>query len=220
MHWLFPHLALGYWSSLLLHSLCVTVDKFTKSLKCKCNVSVSEGFVVLCRSKPSMLSPSKQRPCWPQVSSSAVVFTAMRVNQINFFISIVLAISYSVFAGGYISGMPSQIYGSYPDSDWCEWVCELACLCPSLCKLSLYCLCWLLQQVYGWWWELICFLNPLSLNTLSCGVRLLQDWSAPLNYKPSFHLIGMLFWSTGLIIAVDNTHNITLHYVSSCSYTD
>lgn len=110
MHWLFPHLALGYWSSLLLHSLCVTVDKFTKSLKCKCNVSVSEGFVVLCRSKPSMLSPSKQRPCWPQVSSSAVVFTAMRVNQINFFISIVLAISYSVFAGGYISGMPSQIY--------------------------------------------------------------------------------------------------------------
>ena len=86
---------------------------FATCLKCECNVSVSEGFVVLCRSKPSLLSPSKQRPCRPQVSSSsAVVFTALRVSQLHFYISIVLAVScsYSVFAGGQISAVPIQIY--------------------------------------------------------------------------------------------------------------
>lgn len=76
-----------------------------------------------------------------------------------------------------------------------------------------------------WWWEFIfcCFLNLLSLNTLSCGVQLWQHWWAPLNCKPSFQLIGMSFWfkyPAWLITATDNTHNISLHYGSSGRYSD
>lgn len=64
------------------------------------------------------------------------------------------------------------------------------------------------------------FLSPLALNTLSCG--LWQHWWAPLDYKTSLHLIGMLFWFkwARLITAVDNTHNMMLQYVRSGSYTD
>lgn len=179
--------------------------------------------MVLSRSKPSLLSPSKQRPCRPQVSSSsAVAFTAMRVNQLDFYISIVLAVScsHSVFTGGQISAVPIQIYMVRNQILRNFNVCEHACLC-----MSLYCLCWTLLQVYddessfsAAFWTL-----SLSLNTLSCGVQLWQHWWAPLNCKPSFQLIGMSFWfkyPAWLITAADNTHNITLHYGSSGSYSD
>lgn len=105
---------------------------------------------------------------------------------------------------------------------WMMWVC----VCVSLhvyIWVFMNCLCVVCTAGF-WWWELIfcCFLKPLSLNTLSCGVRLWQDWWASLNYKPSFHLIGILFWfkyPAWLITAADNTHNITWQYVSLGSYS-
>lgn len=98
-------------------------------------------------------------------------------------------------------------------------MCELSCLCMSLYEMSPYCLCWQIQQL-----TFCSSLNPRSLNNLSCGVQLWQDWWTLLNYKPSYHLIGMLFqfkYAAWLVTAVIvNTHNIMLQYVSSGSYSD
>lgn len=116
-----------------LHMVAFTADCLCISFGCsqfvlvwmrvfaKCNGSVSESFAVLCRGKPLLQSPSKQRHCWPQVYFSfAAVFTVMRVNQLHFYISIVLptSCSYSVFVGGQssVSAKPN-IHCSYPGSE-------------------------------------------------------------------------------------------------------
>lgn len=171
---------------------------------------------------------SKQRPCRPQVSSSsAVVFTAMRANQLDFYISIVLAVScsYSVFAGGQISAVPIQIYmvrtHILSDVGLCVslhvyvWVC-MDCLCI-VCAGSYSR--FLMMRVH-----ILLLSEPrLSKHSQLCGVQLWRDWWAPLNCKPAFRLIGMLFWfkyPAWRITAADNTHNTTLQYVSSGSCSD
>lgn len=109
---------------------------FAKYLKCKC--SVSNGFVVLCRWKPVLISPYKHRAERPQppTPSLTVVFAAMRVNQLNFYISIVLPTpcSYSVSAGGQIAvSAKPNIHGLYPD-------CEMmwACACVRACLVYVW----------------------------------------------------------------------------------
>lgn len=175
-----------------------------------------KGFVVLCWSKHSLLSPSKQGPCQLQVSSSfcssTVVFRVMRVNQIDFYISIVLAVSIFLFCCSWRSDFRHanpNTHGSYPESEWCDCVCERACLYRSLYELSLYCLCRLSQQLYDDEGQIFCcFWNPFSLNTLSCWLQL--DWWALQNYKSTFFLIGMLFlfeYNAEFVIAVDKDHN-------------
>lgn len=163
--------------------LCVSVILFCCSqfvllwmwVFAKCHVSVLESFVVLCSGKPSLQSPSKQIHCWPQVCSSSIaVFTVMRVNQLNFYISIVLPTpcSYSVFVGGQVSiSAKPNIHGSYPDSEWHESVWACMFMHESVwfvCVLSV------LAVIADLWWRMCIFssfLSPRSLNTLSCGVQ-------------------------------------------------
>lgn len=71
--------------------------------------------------KPSLLSPSKHGSCQLQVSSSTtVIFRVMMVNQIDFYISIVLAVSMFLFCCCWRSDFRRanpNIHGSYPDSE-------------------------------------------------------------------------------------------------------
>lgn len=98
-------------------SVLLWMRVFSKCLKCKCNVS--DGFVVLCRWKPVLIPPSKHRADRPQQHPHppTVVFTAMWVNQLNFYICIVLptSCSCSVSAGGQIAvSAKPNIHGLYP----------------------------------------------------------------------------------------------------------
>ena len=153
-------------------------------------------------------------PCWSHhlnkettnhrsPPSSAVVFTAMRLNQPHFYCSANFVLLFCLHRRSNFSQRQAK-YTWFVPSFWVMWICVsldvYACLYESLYKMSMCCRCWQLKQLI-----LCSSLRPCSLNTLSCGAQLWRDWWAPLN-----HLLTWLACFTVL----NTLHGLLLHHIT------
>lgn len=138
--------------------------KSTVCLRGLCGVVKKKTPAALNKDPASRRSP-------PPLCGSSLVFTGMRVNQINVYNSIVFAVlcSYSVFTGSQISALPSQINtvpSSDPNSEYCVCVSLHVYMCESVWIVSVLPV--LAVTAAFWWWELIfAALCICSLNTHS-----------------------------------------------------